>query len=374
MDSRFHQPEWQQALLAAESLPATPKNLDRLSKNLSPQLALWATQQIHLRLKAKEKFPDAHRLLFSKDGLEMATHHQVANWHAELFPRNVHVVDLTSGIGADTIALAARGEVTAVDQNPEHCEILRYNLHQLQLKATVRCESAQEYLANTSAPYIFLDPARRSSSRRFIDPQDFSPNVLEFLPALQSSQLAVIKLSPMLPDEFLESLGGSLTFVSHQSECKEAIVQLGQTANPGRCAYKIETGEQLPCSSQKLTHSDPKSYIYEADPAAIRAHCLPSFSLDQVGETPGYLTSQEPLDSPWLTRYPVIWSGAYRPKAIKSILKDHGLAVATVKTRGVKEDPILVKKLFRSAVGKPAILMLYKRAESIQVALVQKSQ
>lgn len=73
------------------------------------------------------------------------------------------VIDGTCGVGAITLALARRAEVTqiiAVDLHPGRLELARHNLRLYGLSAKVRfvCADAREVIANTPADGLVLDP------------------------------------------------------------------------------------------------------------------------------------------------------------------------------------------------------------------------
>jgi hypothetical protein len=72
-----------------------------------------------LRRRAACKFSRADVMWFDRTGFEQATAEAVARHKADRF--SGAIVDLCCGIGGDTLALAARGTVTAVDTNPLAC-------------------------------------------------------------------------------------------------------------------------------------------------------------------------------------------------------------------------------------------------------------
>ena len=94
----------------------TPKQLE---KRFGAEAARWASLQSDLRKKALAKFADGGQMLFDREALEQATHEAIAVYHASRFPAGEIVVDMTVGIGADLIALAARGPVIGFEL--DHC-------------------------------------------------------------------------------------------------------------------------------------------------------------------------------------------------------------------------------------------------------------
>lgn len=307
----------------------------------------------------------------------MASHEQVAEWHASLFPSGETVVDATCGIGADTIALAKRGPVIGLDLQVEHARYAQHNLDVCGLHAEIVHTDCLEWLRSNSPKYVYADPARRDGSRRTLNPDEFVPNLGELLELLARCKLAVIKLSPMLDDGFLESLGGKLIFVSHRGECKEALIVLGEES--GRFAYQLESAQYIPACHPPASTEVPLEYLFEADPAAIRAHALGDMGLLGLGDSHGYLTGSTGVESLWLTSYQVLWHGTWRPKAVKSYLLSENLYVESVKTRGVQVDPRAVQKMLNEGKSpKPkkghdtCVLALYPVGKSIRSVILKR--
>ncbi|MCL6593599.1 MAG: extracellular solute-binding protein, partial [Alicyclobacillus sp.] len=166
-----------------------------LAINAKSQLkdAAWAFTQWALRERARAKFPDADRMLFTREALEQATPYAVARYHASRFPAGVLVADLTAGIGGDLMALAERGPVVAFEPDEERAACAEWNAG-----IAVRREDAMK--AEWDWEYAFCDPSRRRAGRRLTQPQDFSPNPVEVARRMADLRLGGIKLSPMLSD------------------------------------------------------------------------------------------------------------------------------------------------------------------------------
>lgn len=334
-------------------------------------------------------------MLFDPEGLEMATHEALAAYHASLFPDGEYVCDLTAGIGADLIALAARGKTLGLEVDAGRAELARHNLAVHGLGAAVwHMEFSSPPVSNSvlcsqparnepddgrvvstcpsvemllhweiyHASYVFADPARRSGGRRFTDPSEFQPNPIKIVEVFDHCNLGVIKLSPMLPDEFLESLGSRLEFVSFGGECREALAIFGSQAEPGRLAVQIESGERLVASEAFVQEVlEPEAYLYEADPAAIRAHAIGDlarqFNLKSLSDSNGYLTGCTEIRSPWLTGFRVLDSGRIDVKLVKKRLIELGSATPVLKQRGTKLD---LQKLQKQ--------MIFKGKQNLEVA------
>ena len=114
-----------EALADAPSL--TPK---QLAAKHGDEAARWALMQLDLRKRATKKFGDlANKMLFEREALEQATSLAVARYHASQFPQGGPVIDLTAGLGGDTLALAERGPVVAYESDHSRAQLLEHNLY-----------------------------------------------------------------------------------------------------------------------------------------------------------------------------------------------------------------------------------------------------
>lgn len=365
---------YQLALKAAEALPPTIKTIDRLAAEFGQEAAAWAVGQQILREKGRSKFAKADEMIFTREGLEMTAHEQVAAFHASLFEPGTSVIDGTCGIGGDLIALAARGPAFGHDLNQAALECSEWNLTIHGYEAALDRTSVME--ADWSDRNLWLDPARRSGLGRTLNPDSFQPTLTEILEKAKSAHDCWIKLTPLLSDDILESKGQGLIFVSHKGECVEALLQAGNSgAEKSRRAYKVDSDAWLDSAPRPSSAEEPESWVYEADPAAIRAHCLGSFGLASLGSTPGWLTGPKREPCPWLTRFKTLWHGAWREDAVRDAMKQLDGRIATVKTRGVPIEPsTLLKKLRKgqSETGLSVELMLYQQGPKIRAILAER--
>lgn len=360
------------ALDLAEGKEATPENLRRVGAATSNEDARWAFAQWSLRLRARAKFALADRMLFGRESLEMASHEAVAAYHASRFPDGELVGDLTCGIGADLIALARRGPAAGFELDPERADYARHNLAVHGLEGTVAV--ADSMREPWPFEYAYCDPSRRVEGRRTLDLDQFAPNPRQVVERFKSLRFAVMKLSPMLLDRELESFGGRLEFVSFRGECREALVLFG--ADGGRFAVLAETGERLPSAGDPPATDAVDSYLFEADPAAIRAHCLGELcsrhDLRALGDSNGYLTGGKLAESPWLTGFEVLADHAADLKRTRSVFKSLGAGTPVVKSRGAKVAVDKLRKDLRGE-GEELVLIVYPVARSLRHAICRRA-
>ncbi len=370
-----------QALALAQGREADANAIADVAAQTSPEAAAWAFTQWRLRERAKRKFARAEHMLFSAEALEQATHEQVAAYHASLFPIGTLVGDLATGIGGDAIALAGRGSVLGYEPDVARAALARHNLAAHGLAGEVR--EADCLGADWPFDFAFADPARRVEGRRTLRMDEFQPDPARLAQRMRDLRLGAIKLSPLLKDEELMALGGRVEFLSHESECKEALVVLGtDSGEPGYEAVHIESGERLAGSPtpRRMTLTDePETWFFEADPAAIRAHALPvlaeRYDLFPLGRSNGYLTGRRNVESPWLKAYRIVGFAPTDPRQAGRALTELNAATPAVKTRSANIDPFefgrklrlkgrrnLVLAYFPSSQGRLMGLMLENSA------------
>jgi len=359
------------ALNSANGLAPTAKNIARIATEYGEDAATWAFTQWSLRKRARAKFARADEMFFTKNGLEQATHEAVARYHASRFPKGQLVCDLTCGIGSDLIALAERGPVRGFEIDSETAWCARENVGTWVPIIEGDCMSAK-----WDFRYAFVDPSRRVGNARTLDPDAFSPNPMDIASRLRGLDFAGMKLSPMLSDDTLAELSGEIEFVSFEGECREAIAWFGGRVDKVS-ARKVETGVALPRGTTFVGSIDePLAYLLEADPAAIRAHCLGTLcethGAAPLADSNGYLTANEPSDSEWLTSYRVLDSGRFDERRVRRALVGAGRVV--VKTRGVKIEVAKLSKALSSNGARSAIVVLYPVGKSIRYLIVKALQ
>lgn len=361
------------ALESARGLEPTASNLEKIGGEFSPEVARWAFLQWDLRKRGAAKFSKAAEMLFDREGLEMATHEVVAAYHASLFPSGSHVVDLTAGIGADAVALARRGPVTAFELDPDRVEYLEWNLRAHGVTGSVRLEDCLS--AAWDADYAFADPARREEGRRFRHIEQFSPDPRVLAERFRVLRKGVMKLSPMVADSELEGFGGGLEFVSFGGECREALVVLGREVERSRGAVHVESGERLEAGDDPYGLPEVRSFLFEADPAAIRAHCLGSlcerFGVFALGDSNGYLTGDTPVASVWLSCFEVLACHRGDVKRTRSELRRLEGGTPVIKSRGVKVDVEALRRQLRGE-GEELVVVVFPVGNSVRHAVCRR--
>lgn len=356
----------------AQGRPATPKEIARVAAVVGGDAARWAFTQWALRDRGRAKFATADKMVFTREGLEMASAEPVATVHARLLggpsPQGLRFIDATCGIGADTLALARLGPTTACDLDAAHAEATRHNLVVHGLVADVRVVDSLTLDWSSSA--VLVDPQRRTGQGRTLDPALFSPPLDVVVAKCRTARRALVKTSPLLPDPVLGQ-GDGLVFVSHGGECGEALMLFG--CGVGRRAHHVESGAWLDAAELAGTVVDPDVFLFEADPAAVRAHALGAFGLPGLGDSNGYLTGPELLTSPWLTPFRVCWHGPFREDKLREAARGLGLDVNVVKKRGVEVEPRKLVRRLSARGGSPGVALLYPVGKAVRAVLATRT-
>jgi hypothetical protein len=355
------------ALEAARGLPAAAEALTALARDHGEEAARWAVGQWQLRRRGREKFARAEEMLFDADGLEMATHESVAAWRADLFPEGCEALDATCGIGGDLIALAGRCRATGVDLDERRLAMAGHNLRIHGREARLSPGDAGRALAR--ADWALLDPQRRGGGRR-LEPAELHPSPWVLKDRLSGMRLAAIKLSPMTPDPLLEELGPGIRFISFRGECREALVLTGREAPKGRSAILLPERIEWRAAADPPVVHEPDRFMFDADPAIVRAGALGNWSLSALATSRGWLTGRAHQSGPWKA-YETLWKGGFRPKAIQSELMRLEARISIVKTRGAPHDPAIVRRRFRPEGPREVALMLYRDGPRIGAILAE---
>lgn len=365
-----------QALDASESLEATASNIQRLSMEYGSEATSWAFTQWALRKKAVTKFDRAGEMLFDRDALEMASSQAVAGHHASLFPPDVVVADLTAGIGADSLALVARGPVIAFEKDAARQEMLSYNLAIHGLRGEVRGDCLEE---RWDFKYAFADPSRRNSTGRVRGIEEYEPDPHQLIELAKQNglQKLVLKLSPMLPDADLRALGGHIHFVGQQDQCSEALVEWTDSNEPPKTSavladqdekMSVETTIFAPIVDQCGT------YLFHAHACAIRAGALPQIAnqhgLSLLADSNGYLTGHEMRASAWFRRYKLIAECKGDVGDLKRLLVGLDSATPEIKSRaGIDVDKL--RKQLRLSGKIPHSVAAYRVGKSLRFAILR---
>ena len=246
-------------------------------------------------------------------------------------------IDLTCGLGVDTLYLAKRFQrVISIERNEELATITRHNLRLMGVEnVEVISGSSEEFLEGlTSADLIYADPDRRSAEgKKMVCLEDCSPNIAALLPMLKDKAGdIVIKLSPMF--DITEALvafgeGTSVEVISLGGEVKEVVAHWSRTPRTQTIrATALSSGSfEVAVERERATASaefDPTKYHYLIVPDAslrkagivtewCRAEGFDNFGAYAFSTTP-------PREGTMGHIYNMVSAHAWQPKKLKPLV------------------------------------------------------
>jgi SAM-dependent methyltransferase len=387
-----------QALLAEASArdlsdAAQLRELTHLRRHATPERAAAAFEIARLRLRAAAKFSTAQSLYFTREALEQASGERIAGYRAGRYRPYGRVADLCCGAGGDSLALAQVAELIAVDRDPLRLAMAAANARALGLAERISFREADlEHMPLPDAAAIFFDPARRSDGRRVFALSDYRPPVAlarrwrERVPAIG------IKIAPGVSDEEIAALDDptlEVEFISVGGELKEAVLWHGPLATAGRRATLL-TEDRRPTADDSQQHDSqlsilssqsrltaplapPSAYLYEPDPAVIRAHVIGELAEQlgaaQIDREIAYLTAGQATETPFARCWRVLEWHPWNLKRLRARLRALDAGSITVKKRGSPLDTdALARQL--SGGGERALVVVLTRVADQPAALI----
>lgn len=370
--------EGQRALALAAELPLAEEtrlaDLARLRRVYPPERAAAALEQAMLRRRAAGKFALADRMYFTREALEQASGEVVAAHSAARFAGQALVADLCCGIGGDTIALARVAPVIAIDRDPVRLLLARANLAAHGLADRVRFMCADvTHLPLPPVSALFIDPARRAGGRRLVGLAAYQPGFGLIRPWTDRLPVGV-KVAPGLADAEVPP-GGEIEFVALGGDLKEALLWFGPLRTAARRATLLPEGLSLAGDAPPapLPVAPPAGYLYEPNPAVIRAHLLDQVAHPlgawQIDPTIAYLCAPTAVATPLARAYRVEEWFPFGLKELKRRLRARGVGQVVIKKRGSPLDPQVLERrldlagparqvvVLTRVAGRPAIVL-----------------
>jgi SAM-dependent methyltransferase len=378
-----------QALLAealASNLTETAQlqTLTVLRRHTSPERAAAAYETALLRDRAAAKFSRAAAMYFTREALEQASSETIATYRARRYRAYGTVADLACGIGGDALALAQTGRVAAVDRDPLRLAMAAANAHAYAVQSRIAFVQADlEQASPPAAEALFFDPARRVGGRRVFTLAAYRPPITLVDHWRVRTPAIGVKVAPGVGDDELAALGEiEVEFISVDGELKEAVLWFGPLAAPGRRATLLSHDDAAAREPPTLHSRDtapsaplapPANYLYEPDPAVIRAHLVTTLAARlgaaQLDPMIAYLTADHAVATPFARCWRVISWLPFNLKRLRERLHALDAGAVTVKKRGSPLDTdALARQL--SGQGRRALVVVLTRMAERAVALI----
>jgi hypothetical protein len=354
-------PAGQEALAAALALQPGESGflhylaaLRRRLPGLPAGLAQAALETAILRGEAAAKFPAAGQMYFTRPALEQASAAALSKHHtARLAAASpAWLLDLGCSIGADTLAFARRLPTLGLDLDP-----LRLAMAQANLAALGLAENARLLQADLTAPLplrsppgglaAFFDPARRAGGRRIHHVEAYQPPLSAVRAWLERIPALAVKLSPGVELAELAGYDAEIEFISLNGELKEAVLWFGPLASAHRRATLLPSGATLaadvPTDLLSLPLRPPQAFLYEPDPAVLRAGLVAQLGQQlaaaQLEPATAYLTAETKQPTPFARVWAVEDWLPFNLKKLRAYLRERNIQRVTVKKRGSPLTP-----------------------------------
>ena len=294
-----------------------------------------AVETFIARRQAAEKLGEwAREGHFSLSLLQQASRHSIASYRASFFAGRTHVLEIGTGTGSDTAALAkVAHHVTSIDGDPVASELAKRNVAlQGITNVTFLVGDAQSIIPTLTETFdaLYADPARRTKTgERIKSGEDYAPP-LSFLLSLQIGSLRALKISPGL---FVEPCpeGWVRQFVGFQEECLEQTLWYGSPIKDSSVVVTDRAARWEPPESEEtpLTAESLEGFLVEAHGTLNRSQKLGAFfhehNIQPVAEDVAYgISAEEPAPSPLYTVYRIREDLPFSKRKLKEALSRRG--------------------------------------------------
>jgi SAM-dependent methyltransferase len=367
--------------------PLTPAEALRLGAGLRAAypagLVAAALAQHELRLKAREKFPRAMEMFFTRPGLEQASAAIVASHRAYRYVHSGRVADLCCGIGGDLLALAAAHPVLAVDADPLALRVARANAAACGVaRAVTFCHEDARRVSLAGVDAVFIDPARRSGQRRL--PARASDPPLDWCFGLAQRVGNVgIKAAPGVPRHAVPP-GWELEFVSVGRDLKEAAAwspalataparatvlpgahsrarqPLPASSPPGPDTTRVSS--LIPVAGDPVGLGPPAEFLLDPNPAVTRAGLVEDLArltgAWKIDSQIAFLATATPVDTPFARTLRVIGSAPWNQRRLPAMLRALDIGAVDIRRRGLAGDVDGLRRRLRLSGSRRATLVM----------------
>lgn len=220
---------------------------------------------------------------------------------------------------------------------------------------------------------LFFDPARRSNGRRAFSVRHYQPPLAAVRDWLPDFPFICAKISPGVNLIELEEYDAEVEFISLKGELKEAVLWFGPLKTVSRRATLLPGPHTLISPLDiRLSISEPRAYIYEPDPAVLRAGLVRTLGAQidatQLDADIAYLTADNLMPTPFARAWAVEDWFPFGLKRLRAYLRERGVGRVTVKKRGSPLQPEeLIRDLRLSGEAERVIFLTHLRGRPIIV-------
>ncbi len=330
----------------------------RLRKTCAADLVIAAMEMHELRTRARDKFSQADKMWFTRDGLEQATSELIAAYRADRFVHAADIADLCCGIGGDLLALAGQAteaSVLAVDRDPLHLHIAGLNANVTGVgsrvsfvEADVRSVPLDDHTA------VFIDPARRTDQGRLSLGASEPP--LEWCVDLADGDRAVgVKCAPGL-DHDRVPVGWEFEAIALGTDLKEAVLWSPSLARAQASATIIAGTEihrltPMPGENVPVRIPTEGETLLDPNPAVTRSGLVEdlarSIGAVKIDDRIGFLLASEPVVTPFARSLRIVASLPWNERLLRARLRDLDAGALDIRRRGLVGDVDAITKRLR---------------------------
>jgi 16S rRNA G966 N2-methylase RsmD len=345
----------------------------------------FLAEQIEAWSKGYKKHPDmvASGCVFTLKALEQSTSQKLARLKSTLLwnelglhhttVQTVKVVDLTGGLGAETIAYAQMGaQVDYVDTSQKLCEMMHYNARKLHIASQIHIHhcSAEAFLQNADHDYdlMLVDPDRRASGVRSLHTDTFSPDVYSLERQILSlARYMVVKHSPMTDITFIKKRFNSLVHIGCLSVSNDVKEVMSVHASPINKSFDVmskpstfaiamdasgsyffyESNQQEQVEGEQVSQAE--TYIYEPDKSLVKSGLSDGYFYGKgMKKIKGsaYFTSHVKEETLMGRGLQVLYQAPFNKKTIKSQLAQlHHPKISVGSSLFILKNPTIEKEL-----------------------------
>ncbi|OBB15949.1 SAM-dependent methyltransferase [Mycolicibacterium setense] len=308
-------------------------------------------ETVQLRRRARAKFDDPDRWLFTDEALQQATAAPVAAHRARrLAGAKVH--DATCSIGSELVALRdCTAQLVGSDLDPVRLAMAAHNLDDG--GAAVPLCRADALAPVTRDTVVIIDPARRSGGRRRFDPRAYTPALDAVLDVYRDRDL-VVKCAPGIDFDELTKMGfaGEIEVTSAGGSVREACLWSPGLTEPGvrRRATLLETGEQISdAEPDDCPVAAAGRWIVDPDGAVVRAglvrHYAARHGLWQLDPDIAYLSGDELPAG--MRGFEVLDQLHFQERRLRAALTARSVGALEILVRGLDVDPDALRARMR---------------------------
>ena len=356
----------------------TPAIIVALRQSSESVVASAAPQIIDVALgtmRAERLGKRMHNWLFTDRMAEQCTHPQIAAHHAVPFRGCAHVLEICTGAGIDTAALASVcGRVTTYEADLLVAALTTGNIRRAGIRNvdvvpnawTGLNEGAEEFDA------VWADPSRRSSRGRIRMSTEYEPP----LDTIPNAEIIGIKVGP---GDVVADQGFVSEYIGYGKECRERILwRSPHITMPAVSLVDRFVTWNLGAKSAPFVVPNAQ-YLIEPHNAIIASGNVGAF-FAEIGA--GVFDSkiaygalnEEPPTSQWYERYKVLRiEKGISVRRIQESIRELGWGPTTIfKKRGWENDPEdLRRALSFASGGPPGVVIVMRVGDGHQTVFAQ---